>query len=110
MNEQENEWLGTMGSNSASAVPVSESISPIQELVGAIQANQEVLTKRIDNFIQKVGPVLKDVQSGGEAVDKREVSEVLAVYSPLSKDLLKIKQTQEQQIRKLEHLMEDLEI
>ena len=45
MNEQENEWLGTMGSNSASAVPVSESISPIQELVGAIQANQEVLTK-----------------------------------------------------------------
>ena len=43
-------------------------------------------------------------------MDKREVSEVLAVYSPLSKDLLKIKQTQEQQIRKLEHLMEDLEI
>jgi len=85
-----------------------ERIFPIPELVANIKSNEEVLAKTIDNLIRKIESVLN---TGGEFADSGgDPVEVLPVHSPLAKDLLKIKQRQLQQIRKLELIVETIEL
>jgi len=88
-----------------------ERIFPIPELVANIKSNEEVLAKTIDNLIRKIESVLNTGHSGGEFADSGgDPVEVLPVHSPLAKDLLKIKQRQLQQIRKLELIVETIEL
>ena len=93
-------------SNYADAPESAVKRSVIQELVNQVKANEETLPKLFDDLLRKIEPIINP--KGASETNKEQ--EALAAYSPLAKDLQGVAQKQLRNIRRLELIIEDIEL